>query len=327
MSTESVATRIRALETPVPSLSKTRRQADLILQSLEREGLCKMSRDHDGVTVSITGKGLQSLGVGGDLDERLEIRRAEPVEFRDVAVPFGVPGLDELIGGVGIPSGSVTVVRGPPGSGKTILASHFLITGIKSHGDPGIFVSFEVPEADLIKQLRKLGMDLGAFDEKWFEFLDAAPMRLMAADSHIALDSAGMAKIAVSDLCDEIRTTINRMKAKRLVIDPLTSLSMLCDNALERRLCIMSFLEALRKMGVTVVATAEVTRPEASGFAFGPEEYLSDGLIVLQNVQVGRSIVRALQVEKMRETAIDMQPRPYRITPTGIEVFPKESIY
>jgi hypothetical protein len=34
-----------------------------------------------------------------------------------------------------------------------------------------------------------------------------------------------------------------------------------------------------------------------------------------------------MQVEKMRETAIDMQPRPYKISTSGIEVFPKETIF
>jgi KaiC/GvpD/RAD55 family RecA-like ATPase len=35
---------------------------------------------------------------------------------------------------------------------------------------------------------------------------------------------------------------------------------------------------------------------------------------------------RTIQVEKMRETQIDRQPRPYRITEKGIEVYPRESV-
>jgi len=35
---------------------------------------------------------------------------------------------------------------------------------------------------------------------------------------------------------------------------------------------------------------------------------------------------RVIQVEKMRGTKIDRQPRPYRITEKGIEVYPKESV-
>ncbi|HID17562.1 TPA: hypothetical protein EYP26_04640, partial [Candidatus Bathyarchaeota archaeon] len=55
------------------------------------------------------------------------------------------------------------------------------------------------------------------------------------------------------------------------------------------------------------------------------EEYLAHGVIVMQTLRVGRAYVRALQVEKMRETTIDPQPRPYRISSAGIEVFPKET--
>jgi KaiC/GvpD/RAD55 family RecA-like ATPase len=85
-------------------------------------------------------------------------------------------------------------------------------------------------------------------------------------------------------------------------------------------------VEALVETGGTCMLTTELRIPGLER-AVQLEEYLAHGVIVLQTVQVGRSIVRSLQVEKMRETAIDMQPRPYRITASGIEVFPKESIY
>jgi KaiC/GvpD/RAD55 family RecA-like ATPase len=319
VSKRSLVTRIRAIQTPVPSLIRVQKQVQVVLKELEQEGLCKISHDRDEETALITDVGIRSLG--GDLDERLEIRRAQPVEFEDVSVPSGVPGLDELISG-GIPSGSVVLVKGSPGSGKTILASQFLYEGIKRFGEAGIFVSFEVPKIELIKQAKQLHMDLSAFDGKQFEFIDAAPVRLLATDSHIERDSAGMAKIAVSSLCDQIRTKIDQMRARRLVIDPLTSLSMLCEDALERRLSVLSFLEALRKMGVTVIATAEETHSDT----VEPEEYLSDGLITLRTVQVGRAVARAIAISKMRRRATDYQPRPYKIGEGGIQVFTKESI-
>jgi len=57
------------------------------------------------------------------------------------------------------------------------------------------------------------------------------------------------------------------------------------------------------------------------------EEYLAHGVIVLQTLQVGKSVTRVLQIEKMRETPIDTQIRPYRITPNGIEVYSRESVF
>ena len=49
--------------------------------------------------------------------------------------------------------------------------------------------------------------------------------------------------------------------------------------------------------------------------------------MILSNAKVGKTYNRVLQVEKMRETPIDMQPRPYKISGNGIEVFPKETIF
>jgi len=57
------------------------------------------------------------------------------------------------------------------------------------------------------------------------------------------------------------------------------------------------------------------------------EEYLAHGVMILSNAKVGKTYNRVMQVEKMRETAIDMQPRPYKISTSGIEVFPKETIF
>jgi KaiC/GvpD/RAD55 family RecA-like ATPase len=57
------------------------------------------------------------------------------------------------------------------------------------------------------------------------------------------------------------------------------------------------------------------------------EEYMAHGVLLLTTVRVGSTLARCIQVEKMRETMIDMQPRPYKIFSNGIEVYPKEKIF
>ena len=54
---------------------------------------------------------------------------------------------------------------------------------------------------------------------------------------------------------------------------------------------------------------------------------MAHGVLLLTTVRVGSTLARCIQVEKMRETMIDMQPRPYKILPNGIEVYPKEKIF
>jgi hypothetical protein len=84
-------------------------------------------------------------------------------------------------------------------------------------------------------------------------------------------------------------------------------------------------MEALAETGATCLITTELRRP---GFerSIDYEEYLAHGVILLQQLQVGKSLLRVIQIEKMRKTPVDNQPRPYRITDTGIEVFPRESV-
>src|SRR6266568_4068553 len=96
----------------------------------------------------------------------------------------------------------------------------------------------------------------------------------------------------------------------------------------ERRTAILDLVDALVKTGATCLMTTELR-------AMGPtveraiqlEEYLAHGVVIMSNAKVGKTYNRVLQVEKMRETPIDMQPRPYKISGNGIEVFPKETIF
>jgi len=60
---------------------------------------------------------------------------------------------------------------------------------------------------------------------------------------------------------------------------------------------------------------------------FQLEEYLSQGVVLLHTMIHEGNIVRGLQVEKMRGIGHDEQLRPYQITQTGIEVFPKDRIF
>jgi circadian clock protein KaiC len=73
--------------------------------------------------------------------------------------PTGITGLDEITGG-GIPRGRPTLICGTAGSGKTVLATQFLIKGITDYNEPGVFMSFEESAKDLTQNARSLGFDL-----------------------------------------------------------------------------------------------------------------------------------------------------------------------
>ena len=54
----------------------------------------------------------------------------------------GIPGFDQLSRG-GLPRNRTTLVKGGPGSGKTVFALQTLVNVIRRRREPGIFVAFE----------------------------------------------------------------------------------------------------------------------------------------------------------------------------------------
>src|SRR5215210_9466943 len=73
--------------------------------------------------------------------------------------PTGISGLDEVTGG-GLPQGRPTLVCGPAGCGKTLLATEFVVRGITEFGEPGVFMAFEESAEDLTANVASLGFDL-----------------------------------------------------------------------------------------------------------------------------------------------------------------------
>src|ERR1700690_2532620 len=83
----------------------------------------------------------------------------------------GIRGLDEVTGG-GLPRGRPTLVCGPAGSGKTLLAMEFLVRGIVDFSEPGGFMAFEETREDLVANVASLGFGLAAFEADGMLVLD-----------------------------------------------------------------------------------------------------------------------------------------------------------
>src|SRR6187401_787240 len=75
-------------------------------------------------------------------------------------VVTGISGFDEITGG-GLPRGRPTLICGGPGCGKTLFGLQFLVHGA-THGESGVFVTFEETEDDIVKNVASLGYDLPA---------------------------------------------------------------------------------------------------------------------------------------------------------------------
>ena len=229
-------------------------------------------------------------------------------------VETGIPGLDDVSQG-GLPRGRVTVVVGPAGSAKTVLAGQFLASGARS-GEPGVFVTLEEPEADLRRNLTTLGLDIASLEESGdWEFVDAAPRYDSGQDETLP--------VRIDTLAAQIGQAIDRTGATRLVIDSYGSAGF--DTADRRgRVQLRSLLSELRRMGATVVLTVETCLTMGHELpGNGVEEFVADTVILLRNSMDGESRRRTLEILKMRGAPHRRGQVPFTILPgRGMVVLP-----
>ena len=223
-----------------------------------------------------------------------------------------------MVGG-GIPRGHVVLVMGEPGSGKTILCSQFIHNGAALHGESGLYVTMDETREDIQREMRSFGWDFGKLEaDGLFTFLDASPFRSRSGRSSKHLTAARLG--------EEVRRFARDMELDRIAIDPVAALLFQYPDVSERRNAILQLIDSIRATGATCLLTLEI---RVSGYErdVQVEEYLAHGVLILRTLRSGSNFVRAVQVEKMRGTKIDLQPRPYVIGPDGITVYPEETIF
>jgi KaiC/GvpD/RAD55 family RecA-like ATPase len=246
-------------------------------------------------------------------------------------VPSGIPGLDDLLGG-GFPRGRVILVTGGPGSGKTLMCMQFLIDGIERFDERGVFVSLEESKYHLTNEMSSFGWDLEKFEKKGqLAIVDASPLRQLSKESETPNSVQNSNEIhirgpefSIQALSTVIRSYARVTRATRIVIDPITSLSLQFEDTQQRRTAVIDLLDSLVSMGTTNLVSSEIGTRIGGALTdreIPVEEYLCHGVIVLHNSHIaGRGVVSAMEIEKMRERKHDRQLHPYGITEKGMMV-------
>jgi KaiC/GvpD/RAD55 family RecA-like ATPase len=241
-------------------------------------------------------------------------------------VSTGIPGVDKILAGKGLPRGHTILVSGGPGSGKTTFAIQFLYTGATQHGESGVYVTLDEDPSDIKTNMEKFGWDLKKLeDEKKLAFINISPVRAAPSESS-GLLQIGMKEFRLVKLLEAIKQGINEVNAKRVIVDPLTIFTLQYPDEVERIYAMRDLMRDLRNQGSTNLLISEL-RGTGLEREHQFEEYLAQGVILLRTFLKDSKLVRAFQVEKMRGLAIDNQPRPYTITGNGIEVYPEAVVY
>lgn len=219
------------------------------------------------------------------------------------------------------------MVLGEPGAGKTILCSQFLANGVNKFGENGLFVTMEESRNHYEREMHQFGWDFASSEKEGkFAFIDTSPIRAIPGEVKVGKLTIGKQDFSLISLIEIIRSKAKAIGARRIVVDPISHLIFSFPDESQRRKALLDLVEALSEMEATCLLSSELHRVGIKGRTLQIEEYLVHGVILMQTIAAGRTMERTIQVEKMRETQIDRQPRPYRITETGIEVYPKESV-
>jgi circadian clock protein KaiC len=255
-------------------------------------------------TVRISDAGLQAFS------RTLGFTRKNQKPARRRRLSMGIPDLDKMMGG-GVLEGDSLLIAGPSGTGKTALATQFIAAGLR-HGESGIIAIFEERPKGYTDRADSFGLNLKTPQEKGkLEIIYLRPLDL-----------------SVDETMQEILDAVERVGAKRLVIDSLVSLEMALAPGFREdfRESLYRLIVALTGAGVTILSTVEV-EDTFTGFSFSHYtiSFLTDDIIRMRYVEIDGQLRKVMVVIKMRGGNHSKDIREYVITDKGVVVIQPRS--
>lgn len=222
----------------------------------------------------------------------------------EARVSTGVPGLDKMLRG-GFLRGTVNLVRGAAGTGKTSLAFQFLAEGAR-RGEPGVFITFEEFPDSLYRDAESLGIDLRRLEAE-------GKIHIIFTSPEVLLKS-----LQTSD--SMISQRLMSANIRRAVLDSATHFNRLTDDRVELRKIYTTLVHSLQREQITSLLLSEERRTEYQRADQGALSFLADSIILLRYVEIESEIQRAILVLKLRGSDHDHQIRHYTIQDGGLTI-------
>jgi circadian clock protein KaiC len=221
-------------------------------------------------------------------------------------VKTGIKGLDQMLGGGFIPQ-TANLVEGAPGTGKTTLGMQFIHSGATQFNEPGLIITFEEFPQQFYHDAISFGWD--------FPELEKAGLL------KVIMTSPEVSKLDLESVGGMIETHIAQMGVRRVLIDSTSHFQRLTQDPYELREIEYSFINALKREGVTSLLTREsnalLGEAMEGDSAIG---FVVDSYILLRYVEIESAIQKALLVLKMRGSDHTKDIQQYEITSNGIEL-------
>ena len=232
------------------------------------------------------------------MTDRVQIRR----------LPTGVQGLDQILGG-GLPEFSFNLIAGAPGAGKTTLAQQIMFA-LASPDRPALY--FTVVGEPPLKMLRY---------QQQFTFFDVA--RVNESVRYVNL-SQDVVNGALEKLLGRIVQEVEATSPGVVIVDSFRTVARAAERAQNGDLDLQHFVQQLAvRLTGWEATTFLVGEYQPSETEQNPVFTVADGLVWLVQSLDRNSMVRKIQIMKMRGQAPIPGLHTFRITGSGVEVFPR----
>jgi circadian clock protein KaiC len=228
-------------------------------------------------------------------------------------LPFGIGELDDMLRG-GVRPGSITMLLGSSGSGKTLLGMQFLSEGVRRGERVVYFGFYERPEAILAKCQRvgigglQAGVEQGLAQIVWHRPVEGV----------------------VDDLGESLIRTVRSLRPQRLFLDGMEGFERAADFPERMSDVYSAIAQELEQLQVTTLYTTE-TRELFARTIEVPIHGLSaatQNIILLRHIEHRATMLRVMAILKVRDDDYDARMRELQITDNGIrllDTFARES--
>ena len=220
-------------------------------------------------------------------------------------LPTGVPGLDDVLGG-GLPEFSFNLLAGPPGCGKTTLA-HQIMFALASPERPALYLT--VLGEPTLKMLRY---------QQQFEFFDSSRLNQTVRFVNLGEDAlTGNLEAVLARISAEVQAHGPSL----VFVDSFRSVVLAGIAGGDPHYSLQHFMQQLAMLMTSWQATTFLIGEYFTETDANPVFTVADGLIWLRQSVQRNSMVRKLEIMKMRGQSTLPGLHPFRISHAGIEVF------
>ncbi len=217
-------------------------------------------------------------------------------------ISTGVPALDAMLSGQGYYRGASILISGTAGTGKTSLAAAFAIAACK-RGERCVYFAFEESPAQIMRNLRAIGLDLGPWVKKGMLKFHAARPTELGLESHLV----------------GIHHAIDDFQPQAVVMDPVTNFISVGERN-EIKSMLSRLLDFMKSKQITLLCTSLTAGGDNEQQSEVGISSLMDTWLLVRNLEAGGERNRGLYVLKSRGMAHSNQVREFVISDQGIEL-------